>query len=42
VLDALKRRGVDAHAFDPRATALSDLVARRFGPRLDRAARSRR
>src|SRR5467141_1979554 len=30
VLDALKRRGVDAHAFDPRATALSDLIARRF------------
>src|SRR6202163_3192992 len=30
VLDALKRRGVDAHAFDPRDTALSDLIARRF------------
>src|SRR5258705_12267346 len=30
VLDALKRRGVDAHAFDPRATALSDLIARHF------------
>src|SRR3977135_1216952 len=30
VLDGLKRRGVDAHAFDPRATALSDLIARRF------------
>src|SRR5258705_7696068 len=30
VLDALKRRGVDAHAFDPRATALLDLIARRF------------
>src|SRR6202163_1169948 len=30
VLDALKRRGVDAHAFDPREAALSDLIARRF------------
>src|ERR1700687_3570200 len=30
VLDALKRRGVDAHAFDPRDTALSDLIAHRF------------
>src|SRR6202162_4951363 len=30
VLDALKRRGVDAHAFDPRDTVLSDLVAPRF------------
>src|ERR1700719_3830782 len=30
VLDALKRRGVDAHAFDPRDTALSELIARRF------------
>jgi len=28
--DAIKRRGVDAHAFHPRATALSDLIARRF------------
>src|ERR1700720_1669942 len=30
VLDALKRRGVAAHAFDPRDTALSELIARRF------------
>src|ERR1700736_985511 len=30
VLDGLKRRGVDAHAFDPRATALSDLIGSRF------------
>jgi D-alanine-D-alanine ligase len=30
VLDALRRRGVDAHAFDPREAALSDLSARRF------------
>src|SRR3979411_1846649 len=30
VLDALRRRGVDAHAFDPRDAALSDLIARRF------------
>src|ERR1700724_720010 len=30
VLDALRRRGVDAHAFDPREAALSDLIARRF------------
>jgi D-alanine-D-alanine ligase len=30
VLDALKRRGVDAHAFDPRAAALAELIARRF------------
>ncbi|HEY0768321.1 MAG TPA: D-alanine--D-alanine ligase [Steroidobacteraceae bacterium] len=30
VLDALKRRGVDAHAFDPRDQALSELQARGF------------
>jgi D-alanine-D-alanine ligase len=30
VLDALQRRGVDAHAFDPRDEALSNLIARRF------------
>src|SRR5260370_6405045 len=30
VLDALRRRGVDAHAFDPRDAALSELIARRF------------
>src|SRR5438034_1047303 len=30
VLAALGRRGVDAHAFDPRDAALSDLIARRF------------
>src|SRR5216110_1835271 len=30
VLDALKRRGVDAHAFDPRDAPLSELLARRF------------
>src|SRR3984893_2921955 len=30
VLDALRRRGVDAHAFDPREAALSELIARRF------------
>src|SRR6267154_3114757 len=30
VLEALKRRGVDAHAFDPRDAALSELLARRF------------
>src|SRR3979409_1497183 len=29
-LEALKRRGVDAHAFDPRDAALSELLARRF------------
>src|SRR4030081_3628455 len=30
VLEALGRRGVDAHAFDPREAALSELIARRF------------
>jgi D-alanine-D-alanine ligase len=30
VLDALKRRGVDAHAFDPRDVALGELTAQRF------------
>jgi D-alanine-D-alanine ligase len=30
VLDALKARGVDAHAFDPRSLPLSDLVVGRF------------
>src|SRR5437588_868748 len=30
VLEALKRRGVDAHAFDPRDAPLSDLIARGF------------
>jgi D-alanine-D-alanine ligase len=30
VLDALKRRGVDAHAFDPRDRALSELTATGF------------
>lgn len=30
VLAALQRRGVDAHAFDPRATALTELVTQRF------------
>ena len=30
VLAALGRRGVDAHAFDPRDAALSELLARRF------------
>ncbi len=30
VLDALKRRGVDAHAFDPRDQALAELLAQRF------------
>jgi D-alanine-D-alanine ligase len=30
VLEALKRRGVDAHAFDPRDQALAELVAGRF------------
>src|SRR5712675_2477476 len=30
VLEALERRGVDAHAFDPRDVALSELLARRF------------
>jgi D-alanine-D-alanine ligase len=30
VLEALKRRGVDAHAFDPRDRALGELVAERF------------
>jgi D-alanine-D-alanine ligase len=30
VLDALKRRGVDAHAFDPRDVSLGELTAQRF------------
>ncbi len=30
VLDALKRRGVDAHAFDPRDVGLTELTAQRF------------
>jgi D-alanine-D-alanine ligase len=30
VLAALQRRGVDAHAFDPKDRALSDLIAERF------------
>jgi D-alanine-D-alanine ligase len=30
VLEALKARGVDAHAFDPRDQALADLIAARF------------
>jgi D-alanine-D-alanine ligase len=30
VLDALKRRGVDAHAFDPRDQLLGELIAQRF------------
>src|SRR5437764_8809851 len=30
VLAALKRRGVDAHAFDPRDAPLSELLERRF------------
>src|SRR6266853_2948187 len=30
VLEALKRRGVDAYAFDPRDAALAELLARRF------------
>src|SRR5256714_3797426 len=30
VLEALKRRGVDAHAFDPRDAPLSELLERRF------------
>ena len=30
VLEALKRRGADAHAFDPRDRALPDLLAERF------------
>jgi len=30
VLEALKRRGVDAHAFDPRDRALAELMAQRF------------
>jgi D-alanine-D-alanine ligase len=30
VLEALKRRGVDAHAFDPRDQALGELLAQRF------------
>jgi len=30
VLEALKRRGVDAHAFDPRDVPLTELSARRF------------
>src|SRR5246127_1292573 len=30
VLDALKNRGVDAHAFDPRDRALASLLEERF------------
>ena len=30
VLEALRRRGVDAHAFDPRDVALTELTAQRF------------
>src|SRR5215475_13352177 len=30
VLEALRRRGVDAHAFDPRDLALGELLAQRF------------
>ena len=30
VLEALRRRGVDAHAFDPRDQSLSELLAQRF------------
>src|SRR5215469_14894502 len=30
VLEALKLRGVDAHAFDPREAALAELLAQRF------------
>lgn len=30
VLEALQRRGVDAHAFDPRDRALAELMAQRF------------
>ena len=30
VLDALKKRGVDAHAFDPRDQGLDQLIAQRF------------
>ena len=30
VLEALKRRGVDAHGFDPRDVALTELTAQRF------------
>ena len=30
VLEGLKRRGVDAHAFDPRDQSLGDLLAQRF------------
>ena len=30
VLEALKRRGVDAHAFDPREESLAELIAQRF------------
>ena len=30
VLEALRRRGVDAHAFDPRDQALAELLAQRF------------
>ena len=30
VLEGLKRRGVDAHAFDPREQALGELIAQRF------------
>src|SRR5688500_19601953 len=30
VLDALKRKGVDAHAFDPKDYGLEQLIAQRF------------
>ena len=30
VLDALRKRGVDAHAFDPRDQALTELLSQRF------------
>src|ERR1700747_1107265 len=30
VLEALQRRGVDAHAFDPRDRSLADLIGERF------------
>ena len=39
VLAALRRRGVDAHAFDPRERALAELLAGGFAARVDRAAR---
>jgi len=42
VLDALKRRGVDAHAFDPARYGAVGSDRAPLRPRLDRAARSRR